>query len=1639
MKLRKVAKAGLVTLALSPVPAVAQSTYVDTVTTASPSGSVNGALMPLPVRGGYFWARGDFGERPGVDGDYFSSGAFIPVQILGPDNLFLLDGQVWVDDTSSFGGDIGTGYRQLLPGWRVMAGVNGFVTWDHSQQEYEYGQVSLGGELLTDYLGLTSRVYVPFNDDLNDIGNPILTNDAMLRGDSLVLRNLQLVEQQMGGADIELGSPIPGLEFISAYVGGYFFDADEGQNVDGAYGRLSMDLTTAQFDLTISDDDTFGTTVNFGAEFRFGQGPLFCFKPRKRNLDIMMNDRVRRRSRIMTQQFLDERTELAINPATGQPFEFVHVDNTAGPGGDGSFEDRFNNLGLANGSAADIILVYRGTTSRTNLLPAGDGLVLSNNQIVIGEGTDFPLRVANRRDPVTLEGFTGTGTNPFVTSNPGTDIITLADNNQIAGLNLIAPAGGNMIGGTGVRNFTVSDINSDILAAESTGAGGGIFLTNAYGSGRITGFNYRADNVATATGGIVIRNTNAPTLSLSVADSTFIEGGQFGVDLSATNSDISATISNVMASQNGTGARFQARNGAEVSVSTGSSTFNDSVTGPGILVNSNSGGMVALTGNETFATGAATDGLAVNLDQGSAITSFVGGSFADANDDAVDASLTNNSQLFLNLNGTSGFNAGDRAFEFTIEKGSAANTNIVDGNFSMAGTDGVGSFVTGSSKFAFTATDSSFINAGRHGFLANGSVSSQIQANLTNTSFENAGADGIVTVLNKSTANLNLDNTNFDGAGLDGFRFESVNNSKLVASLENGVSFDNVGDNAFMGLVTSGSTASISGTGVSASTPGGDVFNFVLNNGALNLDLDDSGPFTDAGSSGIQINNANGGFASLAFDGADAADFRRAGEDAVNVMGTGNSQTFINFDSGAMLDQAGDSAIAANAKSESVISISSATGTMVSGAGAGGNAIDLSANDSVVALDITAGKFNNAGQDGISFAASNDGMIVLEIDGAPGNFAGAGGHGLMGTLQDSSASVTLSDLSFDNAALDGHVITGSNSTLLENLTNVTFNNAGLSGFVQEFEDGSNTGTTLDGVNALNVGLNAFMLRSDTGSTVSVQDGPGGVMGRNAGKDGVNISADGGTVNFMLSQATNFANSGDDGIQYDAQNKGTVNINIGGPANFTDGVTSSGYGVKGTLNNSTANISIADSTFDNAGSDGFLLFAENSSVANVALNDTTFNNAGQHAVNVHSLTGSNVAVNGDGISGRLAGVDGIHLVNNASTMNFNFTNIGAFDNAGEDGVDAIVSNGAHPNFQLNLSGTAGNQGQFHSAGQDGISLTFRNYDGFDASAPTFMFDQLNLSFAGDDGLGIMSLGFSPGAKTTFNGVVTQTNMNSAQENGFEAILNGNDPESMIYFENSTMANAAVDAVHIEATNKSFFDIDIIDGDLSGAGDDPVDIFQDGGSMVDIFIDPTRIDGGFEFHGTDGTVLEAHILDSPLSLAGRRAEFGVIGTLEDGATMNLIVENSVIDFATTDGVNVTAKEGSTFNAQFINSRIFESGRRGMYLDLNNSKANVSFTQNSTVTGSGSSNMTVLANNSSIANIKFDASSSNLSDAGLDGAFLVANGAGSAIDLSFAGPATVNNAARDGLSLNAVAGGRVNVNAQQGLTIDGAGDNA
>lgn len=1232
------------------------------------SGSVFG-VTPLGVQGSKAWVRADVGERPGSLNSYYSAGFFMPIQLYGPESAFYVEGQGWVDENGNPGVDFGGGYRHQFDPLDSIIGVNGFFTFDNSLNENSFRRYGFGLEWLTEFVTGNANLYLPVDRDVVDTGALVRTNELFFSGQNLFFRNFQVGEQQMKGGDAELGVTIPQATWLSLFAGGYFYDSRDGENVNGFQGRAQFDLSSVIADISYANDSNNGSTVFGSVQYTLGPG-IPQFQPRQRDFYSRMYDNVNRRRRVFLQNVLEETEELALRPdGNGQtPYTFIHVDNNnpgTVNGGDGTYENPFDTLDGANGPDGQIILVHRGNSSLANPVEGGQGLFLDDNQIIVGEGTPFALSFSNRPGFLPLPDFDSTGPKPFVTADNGFDVLTLANNNLVDGLNILAPGGGNSIAGDGVNNFTIRNINTEFNAnANFTGGGGGIVLQNATGVGLIQNAGFRIDNVL-ADGGIVIENENAAPLNLLVDGAPFLEGGAYGVRLSADSSEITATLRNVDGDANGIGLEIAAIDGGDVSATVSNSTFTNSL-GHGMVVRSATTGLAQLAATNVNASNASGDGLLLDANNSTSTAVVTGSNLSSAGRHAVNVTGT----------GATG----------------VTNLQVVGTNGNAAAENGV--------NLALTADATATIS-------------------LVNSTFDQSADFGFLAVLDDATANVSVNGTSFlDTNNFDAFAVDATNGATFNGTMLNDVNMLNAGRSAINLFSENGAdvTLSGSGTGIRGANAGADAIvlgSFGANSNTI-LNLNTPGTFANAGStvagSGIAVQGDSGGNIAVTITGnpVTAANFQNASQDGVNAQlggfpgGTGSATATINLDhanfSGAdrdglhvvavnnssvqgslddvLFNNAGDDAIFLSALSGADIDLD---GNAVSGSGATDDGIDLRADGagSTTQLTMTAtGTFANPGDDGISLLGDNGGAIGINVTG--GNFTQAD-TGLLGVLDNAAtAAITLSNVTFNDAASDGMHLTANNgAAFLSNITGSSFQNAG--------------------DNALEIDL----FNNGGAGNTSVANFTNTLM-NDATVDSLNVVADQNSFLTLDITHSNISSPGDDVEDYTITNGSNVTVVID-PTNATG---AGDNGIEAVVNTgSTLNVTHEDSDLSGAANNGVLANVTAGSTLNLTLDNSDVNNSGANGIDA-TVDGSafNLTVTDSSISN--SGTDGLDItLQNVSTGQFTFNNFAVDGNNGNG--FALTADNSSVNGATFTNGTFNDNGVAGAGSLAGISITSLN--------------------------------------------------------------------------------------------------------------------------------------------------------------------------------------------------------------------------------------------------------------------------------------------------------------------------------------------
>ncbi|MDA1016645.1 MAG: inverse autotransporter beta domain-containing protein, partial [Planctomycetota bacterium] len=474
--------------------------------------------------------------------------AFAPLADGGGDELWFADGRFMVNNATKGSGMLGFGRRVLL-GDQWILGTNLYYdVRDTGLSTFQ--QLGGGIELLGDWFDLRGNYYMPgIADTRDELGN-------RFQGTRLLLDRAEVA---MRGADVEVGVTLPPVFNTQTriHAGLYHFGGSGAEDVNGWKARAEVALPGGfTVDATVNDDDTFGQTLIVGVAFRWlqairpaGPQPDYPgvrgfrngYEPHiSRSVRDRLAEPVERLQNIVVT--IDDGTP-AIDPATGQVLNILHVSNTGNS--DGSFENPYQTFAqaLADPRAPGGIIYtpHGGTfTEDLNLVPGVH--VLSNAPLQFVQ-----TQLGQQMLPLS-------GVNPDLSNLPSRIVgnVVLADRNVIDGF---AVTGG--ISGAGVRSANIMrnrisnnlGVGINLTAVDNAGdrivIADNIFAANGLAGVTIDGTTVNADlqrNVAdnqVLSGFIVTSQDFGGVVVGNRAESNLLTG----ISLSGTNT-VSATVSN---------------------------------------------------------------------------------------------------------------------------------------------------------------------------------------------------------------------------------------------------------------------------------------------------------------------------------------------------------------------------------------------------------------------------------------------------------------------------------------------------------------------------------------------------------------------------------------------------------------------------------------------------------------------------------------------------------------------------------------------------------------------------------------------------------------------------------------------------------------------------------------------------------------------------------------------------------------------------------------------------------------------------------------------------------------------------------------------------------------------------------------
>lgn len=1351
----------LASVTLSPVlPAMAQEVFVpyeDAGTATYDGSAVYTGAAPVGNAGGYLFFRKDFDNAVGYDDGYSSVGWFQPFEILGA-NGFFGQGQVFVTDDGEVGGSLNAGWRTFVDSQNRVYGAYGGIDFDESTRGNRYEQVTLGIETLGQMWDFRLNGYFPLDNDSSFEGLRSLGGPPVFQGNNLVVLGTAFYEKPMPGADVEWGFPLldpSGFGRLRSYFGGYVYDSED-KNPAGIRVRLESHVNEhVTLGAAFFHDDVNGGMATASLDIRGWSRSLPGLNNKTPSNEAKLYLPIVRNYRVAAETYVEDFSAAALD-AGGNELDFVWVNNGNPGGGNGTFEDPFTDM-PANAPGADYILVWQGPSSPAN--PVLGGITLEDGQRLYGEGFRFFIDVTGTKfgampgvfaidDIVPTWGVNGQ--RPTL-SNPGGNVITLANGNEVRSFDIVN-SGGHGITGTGITDFDLRDLTFD------GNAGAGIFLTNASGVGIIDNFAM----LNNGGGGLRIQNTGVAPLTLTANGTTNpalqpnVVGGDIGLELFADGSDITATINDFFNTGSGTGAALTALNGANLDVEIDQGSFDNAQVGDGMTVTGDASNIL-LSLNDVTADGSVNGhGLNINLENtlfdgnvNSTVpgaSSFSGnglngvnlvannspganelhflravvdnnGTLADPVDnDGLHIVLTNNTFFDVNFqNGSLQSNAGSAVYE-EILSGSTLDILINPSNLSNSGEDGV-RIIADASTIIHNIIDSTIDGSGQAGLVGAGNGiyatltnAAVVEFNMTNTTVNQSNEHGLfIEASGASSFTTPVDALAVPA--LNGILSSAINDSNQSGGAFDGVHVVATGALTLVDLILRDTQAdnTFAGGGLQQNALDFDIdlgaeFNFLAEDTLNPFNRDSS--FSNSEEDGVLGLVQNGSIANVTFDGAPIDDSGASGAGSgMNLTVNTGSTLDVSVLNGSVSGSA-DNGILYDAQDPATIASLTVENSTIDD-NVAGDGINLNvAADAQMTADVL---------DGSSVSNNGLGGIISAVDGAASTLDititestvddNQGGDGVSVTATGAStSSLTVTDSTVDNNTAGNGInldVTG-DSTHTATLTNASASGSGLDG-VRIVADGANT----------QVDLTADTMNAD-----------------NNDEDGWDILvANGALFNGEMTDTTGDGNGGSvalgdgHGFLINVETDSEFNLDAFGGVSGSDNqlngffLTASGANTIARVNMTGANQFDDNGLEDPPGGYGVLVNASGIAELEAVVGGGSGNSLGGVEINADNIALiTNVGVAGPSESNNNEG-NGIflNLQNNTDIQNVTITDADANGNT-EEGILISLLNNVNPiqNVTVQTSTVSGN-------GQNGLSLIAENND-----IDTILFDSLSVN-------------------------------------------------------------------------------------------------------------------------------------------------------------------------------------------------------------------------------------------------------------------------------------------------------------------------
>jgi len=673
----------------------------------------------------------------------------------------------------------GLGLRYL--GDHRVWGINGYYDYRKTNHQH-YNQISVGLESLGKIWDFRINGYLPVGKKTSSLFD---TRFNQFIGHYLYTQ--QKYEFAMQGANAEIGAHINRYKNVPLYfaIGPYYLE-NKGTVAWGGEARLSATLFDSfRLEGNTSYDNVFKWIAQGQVSLVIPFGSKKEIKP-KENRDcstqMLLASRsiqpVDRNEIIVIDR--NKKRSVALDPATGQPYYFVFVDNQSSS--DGTFESPYPTLALAQVNSAPNQIIYvfpgDGTTNGMNA-----GIILKPNQNFWGSGNSHNLITTLGSITIPNQSVT-----PPQITNTLSNCVVLANGNDVSGFNIIG-ANGNGIFGSDANNIHID------TCLISNSAANGIELD--YTGSIVANATLEYLNIInSANDAILVSGTGTPSSNLTLSASELTTSLANGIEFIGNFATNNCTISNNIIQDNiGDGVELTTLTGTELNINLSENQMINNTEAmflKGNFVTSN------ITINNNVFSNNSFEGIdALSSTTATRYNLFISNNYISGSVFAIDLGIGNLNPSFLanviitnntvNLNQVNALRINDVSLfnsNFTIT-GNTFNNSIGEGV--LIGTQAV---PASSGITSYNISDNIISNSGSTGirFVFNDSMPRQALLTFQNNEIFNNDGFGVTFNVNLSstTSAFVSNNTLFNNLTSPGFHAENTSaTSTLCLTLEN--------------------------------------------------------------------------------------------------------------------------------------------------------------------------------------------------------------------------------------------------------------------------------------------------------------------------------------------------------------------------------------------------------------------------------------------------------------------------------------------------------------------------------------------------------------------------------------------------------------------------------------------------------------------------------------------------------------------------------------------------------------------------------------------------------------------------------------------------------------------------------------